>query len=430
MGSPSPSQPRFPSAGCVRSCGPGGGRDRGIATGALEGLLVLDLSENVAGPFCTKLLAGFGALVVKVERPGLGDRTRRVGPFPDDDPHPEKSPLFLHLNTGKKSISLDLECAAGRHLLQQMIQRSDVLVESSPPGTLARLGLDDEMLQQIRPGLVVTSITPFGQDGPYAAFAGGELVTQALGGYLFLMGEPEREPLRLAGYQAEYQAGLNAAVATMAALYERDETGEGAHLDVSIMECVATLLQAAPQAYLESEEMTGRAGPRLLLRNPTAQYPSTTLACRDGYVHVHGNRYHWEALALFAEEPRLLDERLKSAQREYADEIDALMRPWIEAHTRDEAVRRAQELRLPFASVLSIDEVMADPQHAARAFFVEVEHPVAGQVTHPGAPCEMPETPWQSLPAPLLGEHNEEIYCGWLDLPKEELVTLRQGGVI
>jgi len=375
-------------------------------------------------------LAGFGALVVKIERPGLGDGTRRVGPFPDDDPHPEKSPLFLHLNTAKKSITLDPEAAAGRLLLQRLIQRSDVLVESFAPGTLGRLGLDGETLQRTRPGLVVTSLTPFGQDGPYRDFAGGELVTQALGGYLFSMGEPEREPLRLAGYQAEYQAGINAAVATMAALYERDETGEGAHLDISIMECVATLLQAAPQAYLESKEVTGRAGPRLLLRNPTAQYPSTTLACRDGYVHVHGNRYHWEALALLAEEPRLLDERLKSAQREHADEIDALMRPWIEAHTREEVVGRAQELRLPFASVLGIDEVLADPQHAARGYFVAIEHPVAGRAIHPGAPCEMPETPWQSRPAPLLGEHNEEIYCGWLELAREELVTLRQGGAI
>lgn len=216
----------------------------------------------------------------------------------------------------------------------------------------------------------------------------------------------------------------------MAALYERDETGEGAHLDISTMECMAALLQSAPQAYLNNGEIPRRAGPRLLLRNPTAQYPSTTMACRDGYVFVHGSRYDWESLALLAEEPRLLEEQLKRSQRLHADEIDALLRPWIESHTRDEAVRRAQELRLPFASVLGIDEVMADPQHTARGYFVEIEHPVAGRVTHPGAPCQMPETPWQSRPAPLLGEHNEEVYCGWLGLAPEELVTLRQGGAI
>src|SRR4030043_106435 len=204
---------------------------------------VLDLSEGVAGAYCTKLLAGFGADVIKIERPGGGDPVRRHGPFPDDLPHGEKGALFLYLNTGKKSITLDIAQRSGALILRRLVEGAEVVVESFPPGWLAELALGYESLARIKPRLVMTSVTPFGQEGPYAGYKATNLTAFAAGGQMALTGEPEREPLKTGGYGGEYQAGLHPFAATAVAAFSADATEVGQHIDIAVMECLATMLE-------------------------------------------------------------------------------------------------------------------------------------------------------------------------------------------
>lgn len=392
---------------------------------ALSGLRVLDVSQYVSGLYCTKLLADFGAEVIKIEPPGSGDVSRRAGPFLKDRPHPERSGLFLHLNTNKKSITLNLKTKAGVKLFKELVKSMDVLVENFNPNVMPELGLGYEALQKINPSLIMTSISYFGQSGPYREFSASEIVASALGGLMHLTGLPDREPLKGWGSPAEYQAGVNAAAATMTAVYFRDETGLGQQVDVSVMETVASLLEGATLSYGYNRLLRQRAGFR-----HHAVYPSTILPCKDGYIHVHAaaNR---EVFAQFLETPQqLLDPELDDALA-HADEIDFIMLPWLMEREAEAIFHSAQEWRLPFAMVLQIDEVLRDPQHQAREGFVEIDHPVAGKLTYPGAPFKLSQTPWRvNHPAPLLGEHNQEVYCGQLGYSKADLVRLREGGVI
>ncbi|MBI4308470.1 MAG: CoA transferase, partial [Chloroflexi bacterium] len=229
---------------------------------ALEGLLVLDLATDVAGPYCAKLLAGFGADVIKVEPPSTGDPARSLGPFCGDGPDPERSVLFLYLNTAKKGVTLDLRTPEGARLLQELARRADAVVESFAPGFLESVGLGYGALRAANPGLVLTSVTPFGQTGPYRDYQATSIVNYALGGHLYITGAPGREPLQSGGYASEYAAGFHAAIATMAALWDREERGEGQHVDVSIVECMAALHQWSDVLYTHNGVIKGRGGNR------------------------------------------------------------------------------------------------------------------------------------------------------------------------
>ncbi len=215
--------------------------------GLLDGIRVLDLGTEVSGPFCAKLLADYGADVIKVELPGVGDPARRMGPFADDDPHPEKSIPFLYINTNKRGVTLDTRNPTGRGLLEALLQTADVLVENVPPAHAEDLGLDYAGLTRNNPGLVVTSITAFGQSGPYRDYSATDLVNCAFSGLMYHTGDSDREPLRNSLNQSLYVAGINAAVATSAALLHRMATGRGQHVDVSAVECLAAhLVQPVP----------------------------------------------------------------------------------------------------------------------------------------------------------------------------------------
>lgn len=392
---------------------------------ALSGLVVLDLSESISGPYCTKLLADYGAEVIKIEKPGLGDSSRRIGPFPDDQPDAERSGLFLFLNTNKKSITLNVGSDSGTQIFQRLVQGADILVENFRPGAMASLGLDYEVLAGINPALIMTSISYFGQRGPYRDWEGADIIAQAVGGLMGLTGEAEREPLKLPLSQAEFQAGLNAAVATLCALYFRDETGEGQQIDVSVQEAVASILEASVTMYSYSGFVRGRMGSRHHL-----QCPSKVMPTKGGFIYVQAGA-NWDHFATYLETPQLMEPRLASLLRyHYADEVEGLIQPWLEKRDAREVFSTGQEWRIPFALVLGIDEVMADPQYKARGFFQEIDHPLAGRLTYPGAPFRMSETPHQAGRAPLLGEHSEEIYCQRLGFTKGDLAGLRENGVI
>ncbi|HLC29623.1 MAG TPA: CoA transferase [Dehalococcoidia bacterium] len=397
--------------------------------GALANLQVLELARSSAAPFCTKLLAGCGAEVIKIEPPGVGDPTRTMGPFKDDVPHPEKSVLFLHLNTSKKSITLDPASETGKVILLRLIQDTDILVEDLGPQDLADMGLDYPSLERINPRLIMASISFFGQTGPYRDYRANELTGFAMGGYMHITGHPDREPVKAAGNVGQYQGGLHAVVGIMAALLYRSTHGVGQHIDVSTTESLAFSTNAMGD-WLNHGQVQRRVGNRNASPNPRALYPSTFLPCKDGWIHAHHAPTDFTLLAVLMEEPRLASPEIVESPRGHADLMDELCLPWLSRYDKFEVVRRAQELRHPFTEVLDILEVLQDPQHEARGYFVEVEHPVAGAIKQPGAPFRASGTPWQTTAAPLLGQHNEAVYCQRLGYSKEDLVRLRELGVI
>ena len=369
-------------------------------TGRALDLTVVELADSVAGAYCGRLLAGFGAQVVKVEQPGAGDPLRAYGPFPDDIPDPEQSGLFLYLNAGKKSVALDARSPAGAEQLRGLIEGADVAIIGLHPQEADALDLTYEALSRGNPGLVMTSVTHFGLTGPYRDLQSTELTTLALSGYMGLTGLPERAPLKTWGFLGEYTGGVCAALGTLSALRARETSGEGQLVDHSILESMLLLLGMPPFEYSYLGEVYTRAG------NDTpgvdsSRMPSKLLPARDGYVQIH--RGHEGALTLLTGEPRLEEEGL--AREEY----DAMLLRWLAERDKTEVAERAQELRMAYTEVCSPDELLLDPQHLSRAFFDEVDHPVAGPLLLPGAPFKLRGAPWRTGRAPLLGEHTGEL---------------------
>ena len=273
---------------------------------ALSGVSVLDLSDGELGAYCTKLLADMGANVTKVERPLVGDATRRIGPFLNDVPDLETSAPFLYLNTGKKSVTLNLENETGGSILRELVGRTDIMVECFKPGVLADLGYDYASLEEVNPRLIMASVSYFGQTGAYRDFEGCDLVANAVSGYMYLTGDEDNEPLKPGGSQSAYQAGLAASMAIMAALTYREFTAKGQWIDISAIEALTSTFNGV--AAFTMVERTGtvprRAGTRLINRDSRAPYPSRLLPCKDGWVHVHYSPSFPEGLALLTGNPR------------------------------------------------------------------------------------------------------------------------------
>ncbi len=395
---------------------------------ALAGIRVVDLSQGVAGPYCTKLLADSGAEVIKVEPPDGGDASRAMGPFPEELPHSEKSGLFLHLNTNKKSVTLDIGKAGGRDVLKRLLARADVLVESYPPGYLGSLGLGYDDLKDELPNLIYTSISPFGQTGPYRDYRGNSIAVMALSGVMYITGDPDREPLITGGYPADFFAALNAWVAILAALAYREEDGEGQYVDVSMLESLGSADEYTTTMYSFMGAIRRRFYSRHLFAYPMEVYP-----CRDGHIVVVAGTLGFPVnMALLIEQPELasnplfINPWLRAIQWR---EFEALLLPWLQEHDWEEILTRAQELRLPFALVMGPETLLENAHLRERGFFEEIDHPQAGKLTHTGPPFRMSETPLQTGPAPLLGEHTQEVLLD-LGYEKEDLGILDERRVI
>jgi len=391
---------------------------------ALAGTKVLDLTHYIAGPYCTRILAGFGADVIKIEKPGEGDPARRMGPFLNDEPGPEKSGLFLYLNSNKKSITLDLKSNTGVKIFKEMVKDADIVVESFSPGVMDRLGLDYQTLKKINPGLVMTSISNFGQTGPYRDYKSSHLITWGMSGARYSNGQPGRRPVQVGGWVTHYTAGLFAAGGTATALYQRKETGVGQYTDVSIQESNISVTEYPSTVYSYSGILHNRAGISGLVG---------ILPCKDGYIGINVlTRGQRELLCAYLGAPELLemlDDPTSAA--DFDAEIRNRMAPLVMNEEKAELFQTGVEWRLPYGLVPTTQEIVDSPQHADRGFFENVKHPVIGEVTMPGAPFKMSETPWQlKNSAPLLGEHNEDIYCGYLGYSKEELGKFKDQGII
>lgn len=372
--------------------------------GPLTGTRVIDLSQYIAGPYCGRIMAGFGADVIKVEPPD-GDPIRRWGPFTEATPHPETGAFHLYLNQGKRSVTLDIETEDGRALLRELLATADVLIESFRPGMLAGLGFGYEQLKEEFPELLYVSVTPFGQTGPYAQYHAWEITTYALSGLMYITGEPDREPLKNGGYLGQYGAGQNAYIATLAGLWERVVSGLGQHVDVSVFEHATSLLEMTDMAYIYAGQVYPRSGNGA--RAAWGIYP-----CADGFVGVvSGPLRRWANIATLMEEPILADDRYQQAgsQSELRDEIDALMLPWLVTHEKEEIYQKAQALGLPFGYVATPADLFKNEQLQYRGFFHEVDHPVAGPLRYPSIAAHFSDGLWESQRAPLLGEHTNEV---------------------
>jgi crotonobetainyl-CoA:carnitine CoA-transferase CaiB-like acyl-CoA transferase len=374
---------------------------------ALDGIRIIDLTQGIAGPYATKLLAEHGADVTKVEPPE-GDYTRRLGPFPGDEAHSDKSGLFIHLNGRKKSVTLDIAANSSRDLLRRLLQDADILVESESPGAMAALGLAYDDLKSDYPGLIYCSVTPYGQTGPYSSYKGNSLTAMALSGLMYITGDPDKEPLSTGGEPAEYFAGLHAWIGILAALEHRSRTGAGQHVDVSMLESLGCADEYNTAAY----SYLGMVRRRYYSRHHIPTYPSEIFPCRDGHIVVIGGAGGFPLLmAVLIEQPELEENPmfqnlwLRTFQWQ---EFEKILRPYLSEHDWDDLLTRAQELRMPFAAVMNPATLLTSPHLRERAFFYELNQPGVGELPLAANIYRMSETPLQFGHAPALGQHTDE----------------------
>lgn len=379
--------------------------------GPLTGVRVVEVGEGVSAPFAAKLLADYGADVTKIEPPA-GDSARRHGPFPGDVPHPERSALFLYLNTNKRSLVLDLDDPGGHARFLELAAAADVIVENLPCGRLAALGLGYDVLAARNPGLVTVALSPFGQDGPYAGIPATNLTAFAMGGQMAVTGEPYREPLKNAGYQAEYQLGLNGFAAASIALFGSRMTGRGRHVDVAAMECMVSVLEATLNTYAYTGRYTGSR------RGNAMSAAIAIYECADGHLGVHAMPRNLPFLLDLMEMQALLqDERFRTpaARLENNDDLMAAFMSWAAGQHKRELYERAGRMRAPVAYVHGLADLRESPQLAARGYWHEIDHPETGLLPYPGAPFVMSESPWRAGRAPRLGESNGSAEDGGQD---------------
>jgi crotonobetainyl-CoA:carnitine CoA-transferase CaiB-like acyl-CoA transferase len=400
--------------------------------GILSEVKVLELAHAPSGAFCAKLLADQGADTIKVEPPGWGDQARHEPPFIGGRPHPDRSTAFLALNTNKRGITLDLDQAAGRSLFLRLASCADVIVESFQPGHLSGLGLGYETLRGANPRAILLSISCFGQHGPYADYKGDDLIAQAMGGFLYAVtGKADGPPMGTALQQMELTAGRNGVIAIMAALLRRDQTGDGGHIDLSVMEAAIS----TPQGLIHPYSYTGRSPRRGNMDRNVVD--GMHLPTRDGEVTLTtagtGGR-PMEVWAEFLGEPRLLDAKFATRQsrQDNWEELRDLVAPKLARWNNLDLMRETMARGLVIGLVQSPEQVVNSPHLAERGFFVELDHPEAGLLKYPGPGfffdgANLMQT---TCAAPRLGEHNDEIYCGRLGLASEELGRLRAARVI
>ena len=403
---------------------------------ALGQFRIIDLSTGVAGPLCTKMFADYGSEVIKVELPGSGDPSRSIGPFFHDDPHPEKSLLFFYLNCNKQGVTLNPETVAGKNLLLALIKDADTLVENFPAGYLESLALGYEELEKVNPGLVVTSITPFGQNGPHRDFAGNDLIYYAMSGMMYSSGAHDREPLKHGHPQSYYMGGMTAAYATSAALFSKALTGQGQHIDLSLQESVAAHHYDSATRYSYTGTIERRA-PKVESGSFKGTRFEGIVPAKDGYIAPTMQRgrptapFH-EYITLLGH-PELDDDRFADRHliAEHREALDEVLLPLLKQWDKAEYFNTFMSEGFVAGVVQTSEDLVNCPQLKERGYFVEVVHPVIGRIKVPGEMFRLPECPWSMRrPAPLLGQHNEAVYCDELGYTKKDLVAFRQQGVI
>jgi crotonobetainyl-CoA:carnitine CoA-transferase CaiB-like acyl-CoA transferase len=381
---------------------------------AFRGIKVLELAEDVSGEYCGKLLSDFGAEIIKLEKPGCGSPTRRLGPFAPGGADPERSGLFSYLNTNKSSIALDVSTATGSDTLDKLLKYVDVVIDDHPDGWLHSVGLAPETIHETRPGLVLCSITAFGQSPPDDRRRAEDLNVFHSSGWGYHTPGPataEQPPLKGAGrFLPSYEAGLEAALCITAALYEREVSKLGRFIDISKQEVLASRADYVLGQMVAGDMEVSTERTAFDLHGPAGIFP-----CRDGYAYIWMSApAHWDALRVLLGNPAWMDSFPEHwLERECTPERVAQCRhhiaEWLKTQDKHEVAEAAQKLGLTLVAVHNARDLSASPQYQFRAFFSQVNHPVLGPALYPTVPYQLSETPASiKIPAPLLGQHTDE----------------------
>jgi crotonobetainyl-CoA:carnitine CoA-transferase CaiB-like acyl-CoA transferase len=398
---------------------------------ALNGIKVLEFCDFIAGPYCGKLLSQFGAEVIKVEKPGLGDKARSWGPFPQNLPHPEKSGLFMFLNNNKSSITLDLETAAGLKIFKELLKWADLLLENNSIKEMRRLGLSYNKVKKINPAIIMLSITPFGQTGPLKDYKGSDLIachsgSEAFGNPDEGVKDPDHMPnLKVAHHGSDFNVGVSASVLAMGALIGKKLGGPGQHIDLSEQESLASTGRQQLAYYSVQGETPSRQYGR-------KKFGGFLYPCKDGYVVIWIGPHYPKVVEMMGNPDWSQEEMFANPllRNEYIGELNQLITVWTEEHTASEINELGIQYGVPCSLVRSVKDLVEDEQLNFRKFWTEVEHPIAGKIKFPGPPLALSATPGQvERPAPTLGQDNERIYCQRLGYSREDLVRMRQAGI-
>ncbi len=403
-----------------------------LPDGALSHIKVVELGQMVSAPFCAKLFADYGADVIKVEPPA-GDVVRSWGPFPGDRLDPEKSGTFFFLNTNKRGVTLDVAKPRGREIFERLLAGADVLIENHLPSRMRSLGLEYSRLAKINPRLVVISITPFGQTGPYSEWNGYDLNAFHLSatGSRYC-GRPDDAPLEHGTFAADFYGAITGAAWGLAAVYGRERAGGGQHVDVSSAEAIAATFVGGQNIGGYAQD--GRFEKRTSVGMPLGA-PATIMPCKDGHVWMLAlEAGQWNGLARVMGNPEWMQLELFQdmfARAQNADAIYPMLEEWTMQHGKMEIMEKCQAAGCPVTAVFTVAEAAEHPHLLAREFLVEIEHPRLGKVRSLGPPFKLPACPGgPRRPAPLLGEHNDEVYGGKLGTGTTELARLRAQGVV
>ncbi len=382
---------------------------------------VLDVGEGVSGPYAARTLAWLGADVIKVETP-YGDFTRRMGPFPDNVPHPEKSALFLALNAGKRGVALDLDSAEGRARFLALAADSQIVVDNHNSEWLSERGIGYEDLCAVREDVILCQITPFGDWGPYAGYDAGDLsvfhMSANAHGILGPVEDPNSEPpIRAGGYQSEQVTGMAAVTSTLTALFAARMSGRGCHIVVSAFEAMATQAIAGLSNTAFGRESPTRKLAEVREASIGGQVGAIggVLPCSDGFVAISPREEaQWARWLEFMGNPDWSEDpkfNTRDARQKNSGELWLLLSEWTSRRSRYDIAREGQRRRIPCFPVNTIKDLMTDPHLEDRRFFVPISHPEAGELRYPGVPYKLSETalPLDRLPAPTLGQHNEEV---------------------
>lgn len=401
---------------------------------ALKGVKILEFCKTVSGAYCAKLMADLGAEVIKIEEPVKGDGARRKPPFLNDDPNPEKSGLFMYTNTNKYGITLYPLKLQGNKIFKDLVKDVDILIEDLAPGEMEQNGLGYEDLKKLNPGLIMASITPFGRSGPYKDYKAYQLNITHVSGQGYLLPMPaislNRPPVKVGGNSGDFDPSIIASIAIMAALFWKGKTGKGQFIEMSKQEALMSMQRVESVTFPNAGINMSRAG-MAQRRDPTGIMP-----CKDGYVVIVTPEEHqWEYFMKLLGNPEWSEEEWCKDRIKRVENVDRIAEPileWMKDKNKEDVFRQGQALSVPVAPINSAKEVVESPQFNSRNFFVETEHPIAGKIEKfPSSPYRFSKTPWQiERPAPLLGEHNEIIYCKRLGYTREELENLKESGII
>ena len=395
---------------------------------ALDGIRVLDLTQYEAGPSCTETLAWLGAEVIKIEPP-TGEAARRgLSERPDMD-----SVFFCLLNANKQSVTLNLKSERGRTMFGNLVKKADVVVENLGPGSMERLGFGYDALARINPRIISASVKGFGSEGTYAAYNSFEMIAQAMGGIMSLTGSPDGPPTRVEAGLGDTGAGLHTAIGILAAIVQRQTTGVGQRVEVAQQDCVVNLTRI----HFRDHHLGVHPIPRRGNRSPGAA-PSNLYRCRpfgpNDYVFIHvANPDMWKALTHAIGQPELADDARfadRGGRVAHVEELEALVEGWTQKRTKHEAMELLAGAGVPCGAVLDSVEVLSNEHLRSRGMIVDVDHPTRGRITMMGSPIHLSASPTEVKRAPLLGEHNAEVYSRLLGLAETELAGLRRDGVL